>query len=229
MRRLASLALSLILVVLLCAVSYAAWISEDIGTTDVGSTVQTGNDFTIMSGGADIWSTADSFRLVYQEVRGDFEISANVVSLENTNEWGKAGVMARGSNAPESWYTFSFVTVANGMSFQWREVDGGGGAPDGSGIAGAAPYWVMLTRQGNNFFGYRSLDGVTWEYNNTQGQPNTITIADAADTILVGLAHTSHAEGTIGTSELADVLLTGETAVSPKEKLTMTWGGIKAY
>jgi len=146
-KRLASLALSLVLAVLMCAVCYAAWVSEDTGTGDVGTTAQAGNDFTLTAGGADIWGTADSCRFVYQEVSGDFEISAQVVALENTNDWGKAGLMARGSAAPESWYTFSFVTVANGTSFQWRE------------------------------------------------------------------------------SEFADVLLTGATAVSPEEKLTMTWGG----
>ena len=49
-----------------------------------------------------------------------------------------------------------------------------------------------------------------------------VTIADAADTVLVGLVHTSHAAGTIGASEFANVLFTGETAVSSVEKLAMT-------
>lgn len=214
-------------VILISGISYAGWVSEDIGTTDVGSTEQSGSDFTLTAGGADIWSTADGFRFVYQEVSGDFEISAQLVSLENTNSWAKAGVMARGSNTPESWFAWSFVTVGNGTSFQWRATDGDSAAPGGGGIAGEAPYYVKLVREGNDFFGYRSEDGSTWEENHTQNQPNTITIEDAADTILVGLAHTSHADGTIGQSEFADVTLTGPTAVNPKEKVAITWAGLK--
>jgi len=229
MRRLRSLVLSLVLVGLLCSVSYAAWVSEDIGTTDVGSTDQAGDDFTLMSGGADIWGNADGFRFVYQEVSGDFELTAQLVSLENTNAWAKAGVMARGSNAPESWFAWSFVTAENGMSFQWRPTDGDRSYPDGSGIAGAAPYYIKLVRQGNSFFGYRSEDGVTWEENHTQDQPNTVEIVDAPDTILIGLAHTSHSAGNIGETVFAHVSLSGETAVMPKEKVALTWGAIKAY
>ncbi len=37
-KRLASLALSLVLAVLLCTVCYVAWVSEDIGTADVDTT-----------------------------------------------------------------------------------------------------------------------------------------------------------------------------------------------
>ena len=229
MRRLACLIISLVLTLLLSFVSYAAWVSEDIGTTDVGSTTQNGTDFTLTSGGADIWGNSDGFRLVYQEVSGDFEITAQLVSLANTDAWGKAGVMARGSNTPESWFAWSFVTVGNGTSFQWRPVDGDRSYPDCSGTAGAAPYYVKLVRQGNSFFGYRSQDGITWEDNNTQAQPNTVDIADISDPILVGLAHTSHSEGNIGESVFASVSLSGETAVSPKEKAALTWGALKAY
>lgn len=225
----AALTLSLVLVVLLCSLSYAAWISEDIGTTDVGSTSQAGSNFTITSGGADIWGSADGFRFVYQQVSGDFEITAQLLSLENTDGWAKAGVMARGSNTPESWFAWSFVTVANGTSFQWRLVDGERSWPDGSGQAGTVPYYLKTVREGNTFFGYRSQDGVAWEENNTVDQPNNVEIENIQDPILVGLAHTSHSAGNIGQSEFAHVSLSGETAVSSKGKVALTWGALKAY
>jgi hypothetical protein len=222
-----SLALSLVLVTLMCGVSYAAWVSEDIGTTDKGSTQQAGNSFTLTAGGADVWGNTDGFRFVYQEVSGDFEITAQLLSLENTNNWAKAGVMGRGSNAADSWFAWSFVTIANGTSFQWREVDGDRCWPDGAGIAGAAPYYVKLVREGDKFSGYRSQDGVAWEENHTQNQPNNVEIADISDPILVGLAHTSHSAGNIGKSEFASVSLAGATAVMPKEKVALTWGALK--
>jgi len=64
---------------------------------------------------------------------------------------------------------------------------------------------------------------------NTQAQPNTVDIANISDPILVGLAHTSHSAGNIGESVFASVSLSGETAVSPKEKAALTWGALKAY
>jgi hypothetical protein len=166
---------------------------------------------------------------VYQEVSGDFEITAQLLSLENTNAWAKAGVMARGSNAPESWFAWSFVTVGNGTSFQWRLADGERSWPDGSGMAGAAPYYVKTVREGNTFYGYRSLDGVAWEENHTVDQPNNVEIENIQDPILVGLAHTSHSAGNIGQSEFTHVSLSGETAVSSKGKAALTWGALKAY
>ena len=231
MKKLVFLMLILILTGLMCAVSYAAWTSEDIGTTDKGTTVESGSNITITAGGADVWDVTDGFRFVYQKVSGDFEIIAKLVSLQNTNSWAKAGVMVRGSNTPVSWFAWSFVTVVNGTTFQWRLVDKERCWPDGAGLAGAAPYFVKTVRKGSIFSGYRSLDGVKWENNNSVAQPNNVEIKNIKDPILVGLAHTSHAAGTLGKSEFTNVTLTiaGTSAVSTKGKIALTWGVLKSY
>ena len=67
-----------------------------------------------------------------------------------------------------------------------------------SGGAGAAPHWVRLTRVGNVLTGYRSTDGITWT---TVGSE---TIAMAATTY-IGLAVTSHLDGTINSSTFDNV------------------------
>ena len=69
--------------------------------------------------------------------------------------------------------------------------------------AGGSPVWVKLVRSGansNQFSAYYSRNGVTW----TQlGTTQTVTMANSA---LVGLAVTSHANGTLCTSTFTGVV-----------------------
>ena len=216
--------------VFLCGISYAAdWVSVDIGTNDAGSTEQDGDNFTLTAGGVDYWGSSDGGRFVYQEVSGDFEISGQVVSVENTNGWAKVGFMARGSVEPASWHVFSLVAATSGHITQWRRTDGASGEYCGSALPGQAPIYIKLVREGNDFSGYWSDDGENWEPNNPCS--HTVTIENAPDTILVGLAHTSHAEGVIGESVFKGVTttFTDMAVVSPKGKTALTWGYLKTY
>ena len=75
-------------------------------------------------------------------------------------------------------------------------------------IAGVvAPYWVKLTRTGDLFTGYRSVDGVSW----TAFTSVTIPMALNA---YIGLAAASHDDGTLGTSvfDNVDVMFAGHRA-----------------
>lgn len=224
-------------IVLLLAVSliivgaYAAdWTSEDIGTAGGSDEydARTGQ-WTINADGVDIWGSSDGFRFIYQEVSGDFEISCQVLSIENTDGWAKGGVMGRTSTEGPAAYAFSFVSVANGTSLQWRVSDGAGAQPDGSGTAGAAPYYVKLVREDNTFFSFRSLDGDDWEENHTVNQPSEILI-EMGDPILAGLALTSHSSGNICTAEFdsLEASFADQRPVEAAGKLSITWGEIKA-
>ena len=101
------------------------WKSADIGDTKKGSTKEEGGKIIIEANGADIWGSADGCRYVYQEVSGDFEISARVVSLERANEWSKAGLMARQSLDANSPHTFLNVTPDYGIKMIHRDTVGG--------------------------------------------------------------------------------------------------------
>ena len=60
-----------------------------------GSASATANSFSVTGGGVDIWGSSDQFQFVYQTLVGDGEIVARVDSLQNVNDWAKAGVMIR--------------------------------------------------------------------------------------------------------------------------------------
>jgi fibronectin type 3 domain-containing protein len=175
-----------------------AWQDQDIGgPTPAGSFSQSGGTITVNGAGGDIWNTGDSFHYVYLPVTSDTSIVARVVSEQYTDPWAKAGVMIRETLNADSSYAFMFVTPGNGIDFQYRNGTGIFSGWNGQ-IGGNAPYWVELVRSGNTFTGYASPDGVSYT------QVGSITIPMAASAY-VGLALTSHNDGTLNTSTFDNV------------------------
>ncbi|MDD5261391.1 MAG: putative Ig domain-containing protein, partial [Methylacidiphilales bacterium] len=175
------------------------WTNQDIGSVGVtGSSSYSGGVFTVNGGGADIWNNADSFQYVYQPASGDCSITARVVTQTVTDWWAKAGVMIRSDLTAGSAYAAMLVTPGNGLAYQYRTT-AGAGAQNVSGGAGAAPYWVRVTRSGNTFTGYTSPDGTTW----TQvGTPLTIAMGT---NVYIGLPVCSHNNTTLSTATFDNV------------------------
>lgn len=174
------------------------WSSSDIGAVGVAGDASLSNGtFTLEGSGADIWGTADEFRYAYQPLSGDGEIIAKVESLENTNEWAKAGVMIRETLDAGSKHAIMVMTPEHGAIFQRRPTTGGSSLHNGVG-GYTAPYWVRLVRSGSTLTGYRSPDGSNWT------QIGSETISMATD-VYVGLAVTSHDDSTLATATFSNV------------------------
>jgi len=142
------------------------------------------------AGGADIWYNADQFRFAYKQLSGDGSIVARVDSLIAADPWTKVGVMIRENLEAGSRHAAVVVTPSNGVSFLSRSaIDGASVQINQAGLV--APYWVKLTRTGNNFTAQRSADGVAWTSITADAAASTVTVAMAAD-VYIGLAVTSH-------------------------------------
>ena len=72
--------------------------------------------------------------------------------------------------------------------------------PGTSSVSG--PHWVRLTRSGDAFVTSESIDGETWIDGPTQVLP-------MASEVYIGLALTSHNDGTLTTAEFSNVTVTG--------------------
>jgi hypothetical protein len=198
------------------------------------SVEQEGNTFTIKAGGNDIWGNADQFTFVYQEWSGDFEMIVTVNSLERTNDWSKAGPMARQSTDPGSINVFAACRGLDDLvTFQQRATHGGSSSSERFTPGGATrPITIKLTRQGDTFYGGWSKDGgKTWENNvSNDGVTKTSVInLKMTDPILLGIAVTSHETGVITTSEIEVLSSPFSThAVSAGDKLSTTWGDIRS-
>jgi hypothetical protein len=177
------------------------WQTADIGAVGaVGDASYSGGTFSVSGSGADIWGTADEFRFLYQLASGDCTIVARMTAVENTDVWAKAGVMIRESLAADAAHAFCLVSAASGVSFQRRTATAS--TTTSTTTAGiAAPYWVRVQRVGSTFSASVSPDGVTWT---TQGTA-TITMATS---VYIGIAVTSHLDGTLCTATAANVTAT---------------------
>jgi hypothetical protein len=141
--------------------------------------------YTISSTGTDIWGGYDEFHFAFKNASGAVNIIAKVDSLQNTQEFAKAGVMIRDTLDPDSKYVGVFITPENGVRFQYRTAVGG--VTDREFVEGiTTPQWVRLERTtGGLVRAYYSADGATWE---------RFTLVQISMTMPVyaGLAVTSH-------------------------------------
>ncbi len=192
------------------------WVTADIGAVGAaGSAIYSVGVFMVAGSGADIESTADAFRFLYQAANGDVTIVARVATQQNTDSWAKTGVMIRESTVAGSMNAAVLMTPGRGVVFQRRTSTGGSTAvTQAAGVV--APRWVRLVRTGNSFAAHHSADGVAW----TQiGTSQTINMAASAT---IGLAVCSHQVSTLCDSTLDNVTLLGLPA--PPQGLTATAG-----
>ena len=160
--------------------------------------------YTMTADGWDISGTADGFHYAFKQLSGVGSIQAQVLSVQNTNAWAKAGVMIREDLDPNSTHAMTFVTPGNGVVFEYRPTKGAanvGAAGQETGIT--APHWVKITRSGNMFTAEQSANGSTWT---TLGTPQNIPMAA---TVYVGLALTSHTTGATCEATFSNVTVTG--------------------
>lgn len=183
------------------------WASTDVGSVGAsGSASYSSGTFTLDGSGADIWGSSDEFQFVNQTASGDVTITAKVNSVENTNNWAKAGVMIRESLSGGSKHAMCVVTPSNGVSFQRRTSTNSSSAHT-TNSGHNAPYWVRIQRSGNTFTSYRSSNGSSWT------NMGSVTIS-MNSSVYVGLVTTSHNDGTLCTATLSDVTVTQQSSGS---------------
>ena len=144
-----------------------------------------------------------------------------MVSQTNTDAWAKAGVMFRETLGAGSTNAFVPLTPANGVVFQGRPTTGGSTTTFNHGPIVAAPYWVRLVRSGNTFSSFISPDGTTWT---ALGQA-TLSMASQ---IFVGLAVSSHHNGTLSTALFDNVTASVAGPPPPDSQAPTTPTGLTA-
>ena len=182
------------------------WTGQDIGGVGLsGRTVFDGRSFTLTGSGADIWGTSDEFHFTSVVAQGDLEITARVTSVENLHPWTKAGVMIREGAGASDRHAFLFVTptAVNGVAFQ-RRVTAGGITVHTAGPPAGAPAWLRLRREGDVITAFvRDSESATWTTIGTQ------TLGGLAASVRVGLAVTSHVDGSEALATFDEVTVTG--------------------
>ena len=192
-------------------------VGPGFGSTDplyVGTALNATNDnwIEVLAGGSDIGSTNDAMQFVYQSFTNDFVATVRVASLQRSDPWAKAGLMARPSLAANSQNIAALATPAladggAGVFTTLARATNGATTAELSRTAEFSSNWLKLRRAGNAFFTYSSSNGVDWIALAT----NTPSPAYPA-TVLVGLATTAH---TNAADQFTKAEYAGFSVVSP--------------
>jgi serine/threonine protein kinase len=169
------------------------------------------DSYTVHGFGVDIWQTFDDFHFAYAGLKGDGSITARIESVENVNEWTKAGVMIRSTLDAESPNAMVLITPRGIVSFQYR--------PKASELTNQIyersskanlPHWLRLIRQGDRFIAQRSIDGTNWDYIvDSTGHSFQIEIT-MDETVYIGLAVTSHSVVSAAKAHFSHVTISGQ-------------------
>ncbi|HEX3358428.1 MAG TPA: hypothetical protein VHS31_15750 [Tepidisphaeraceae bacterium] len=192
----------------------AGWNTLDIGSPgSAGSAGQLAASTTwdVVGGGAGVTGTSDQFRFAYTTLTGNGSITTLVTDVplgsavtSNSGYNAKAGVMIRdgtGANAANVFLALTPGSVA-GAIFQSRAASGATTTTNASATTGIwPPYWLRLTRAGNQFTAFISPDGTTWTQIGTQ----SITMSS---TINIGLAVTASNNTQLDISHFQNVTIT---------------------
>lgn len=187
---------------------------EDGDSTGTTSPDPTGSEvptiITMEAGGTDIWNQADLGHFYYAEVSGDFDVSVQITSLENTNPHAKAGIMVRESLEPPSRNVMVRRRAGFELSPQWRPQDNSSTTSttseqgqdlsrvDGGTMPGN---WVRLQRSGDTVRAYGSENGEDW----TLMVELPASEVEFSDQVYVGLAATSHNQAEATTAKFRNL------------------------
>lgn len=183
------------------------WSDADIGAPALaGSAGDTNGLWTVTGGGSDIWNNADQFNFASTTLYSDGTLVAQVTSIQNSDPgsgWSKAGLMFRNDSTAGSVNVSIVATAGQGVSFQWRST--AGGSCSYSQVPGiTVPVWLQLVRNGQNFTGSYSSDGLNW----VQVASQQIAMNS---TVMAGLDVTAHNNGTLNTATCTNLSLIAVT------------------
>ncbi|HWI58675.1 MAG TPA: lamin tail domain-containing protein, partial [Bacillota bacterium] len=178
----------------------APYAFEAIGNpTPAGSFRGTPDGYDITAGGRDIGGTSDQFQFAYQAFSGSFDIKVRLRSLDQTDPYAKAGLMVREDLTPGSRFAAVLATpTISGAFFQARSAAYGGTTTSGALSVNYPDTWLRLQRAGDQFVGYASYDGLTWQ------QLGSVTLA-LTNTFYFGMAVCSHNSSQAATAQFREL------------------------
>ena len=144
----------------------------------------------LTSTGDDVTKTKDSCQFMPLSTSTNVELVVKIEEFHSAEQWSKAGLMIRESDAPDARNVFFLVSNRHGVRFQTRLNSGSDTNDYGSQVTAVdeeVPLWMKLTKVQNEFTGYLSTDGETWERFDL---PRHVDMDPA--TMMAGLAVSAH-------------------------------------
>ncbi|NND72403.1 MAG: PKD domain-containing protein [Rhodothermales bacterium] len=128
---------------------------------DPGFASYDGETLTLRSSAAVPSASSDVFRFVHETVSGDATITVRIEEISSGQSSARIGVMLRSQLTPAA--TMAHLTI-DGTGQAHLESRPVAGAPATFSSAGSfgIPGWIRISRQGNTFRTFASVDGAVW-------------------------------------------------------------------
>lgn len=141
------------------------FVITNIGPFSAGSTgTAVAGGYDVSASGREIGGTADEFGFHARVYIGDFDVQTRVESLELSDGYSEAGLMARPQGSTNAMFAAVLASPSlGGVSFQSRATTGGSAVTTGSMPVNYPYTWLRLQRAGNVFTGLGSFDGQSWQ------------------------------------------------------------------
>jgi hypothetical protein len=171
------------------------------------------NIIEVTAGGTDIWNNQDGFHYAYESKTGNFDVQVRMHSVVPVNQWSAGALMVRDTTNATSrnWHikqTPRNTTTRDNSGSGANSVEANRRANAGQATAnfaenaantGSNPNypnaWMRIARTNQVISVFRSDDGITWAHRANDDVSSTSTDGPLPDTVLVGLATTSHNNG----------------------------------
>lgn len=167
----------------------------------LGSSYISNKKMYLTASGVDIWDIADSF-MFYDAPKTGVNVTmiTHISGFDHRHEWSKAGLMIRESNVPGARHFSVLLTGTRGVSVFLRSNANGFSSIKGqNSVALERNIWLKLTKVGNVYTGYKSVDGVTWLMID---KPQTLLLGDT--NLRTGLAVTSRERNRLSEAVFSD-------------------------
>jgi outer membrane protein assembly factor BamB len=182
----------------------AGYTCQDIHSPAKGTESSVGGTLTVTAAGSDIKGTGDQFRYISQQVTGDSQVSAQIVSQAppSSSVIAQAGLMVRQTNAVQSPF-YAILDYPNDSPPDLKVIYRSAWAKNPVTLASvptSLPVSVMIARTGNSFSAGISTDGV-----NYQLIPGTTANVDLPTTTMQGVAVASGSSSVTGTATFSNI------------------------
>jgi hypothetical protein len=181
----------------------STWMCGDVnvGAMLPGTQVYNNGSWLLRGAGEDIGSTSDQFHAVWQTLTGDGTASARVLTIPREDMHSKVGIMMREGEDPGSPF-YGIFAMQSGLIVEYRVQQGAsaGELDIPFDTNNSLPLYLKVTRVGNLFNAYYSMDGVNWTV--AEGDQQTIGMPT---TLLAGMAIASLSPTNYSTSDLDTV------------------------
>jgi outer membrane protein assembly factor BamB/regulation of enolase protein 1 (concanavalin A-like superfamily) len=184
----------------------SGWTCQDVNSpAPAGSQSVVNGNWSVTAGGTGLSGTADSYRMMTQNISGNAQVVARLSSQQNTGASAQAGAILRQNNTAGSPY-YAVLMKPGVLTVQYRVGWGKAPvvltAPSTPGL----PVYVEVQRVGDTLQAATSGDGLNW----TLIPGATATMALPTQ-LQAGLAVSSGANGTPGNAGFTNVAVSAPT------------------